>query len=168
METQKIIGFAGFSGSGKTTLLEKVIPLLKKHGLRIAVIKHAHHKFDIDKPGKDSFRHREAGAGEVMVVSGFRWALMHELLDEAEPSLEELCKRLSPCDLVLVEGYKYSGIPKIEVHRSETAHPHLYQDDANIIALASDKYGEVALPQLDINNPQHVADFILNYFSLDK
>jgi len=168
MDVQRIIGFAGFSGSGKTTLLEKVIPLLKAQGLRIAVIKHAHHKFDIDKPGKDSFRHREAGAGEVMVVSGFRWALMHELLDEAEPSLEDLCKRLSPCDLVLVEGYKYSGMPKIEVHRSETKHPHLYQDDANVIALASDQQIEISLPQLDINHPQQVADFILNYFSLDR
>jgi molybdopterin-guanine dinucleotide biosynthesis protein B len=168
MEVQRIIGFAGFSGSGKTTLLEKVIPLLKARGLRIAVIKHAHHKFDIDKPGKDSFRHREAGAGEVLVVSGFRWALMHELLDEAEPSLEELCKRLSPCDLVLVEGYKYSGIPKIEVHRSATNHPHLYQDDAHFIALASDKRSDIKLPQLDINDAQQVAGFILNYFSLDK
>lgn len=168
MEAQKIIGFAGFSGSGKTTLLEKVIPLLKAHGLRIAVIKHAHHKFDIDKPGKDSYRHREAGAGEVLVVSGFRWALMHELLDEAEPSLEELCKRLSPCDLVLVEGYKYSGIPKIEVHRSETAHPHLYQDDVNVVALASDRQADMKLPQLDINNPRQVADFIFHYFSLGK
>lgn len=168
MDVQRIIGFAGFSGSGKTTLLEKVIPLLKASGLRIAVIKHAHHKFDIDKPGKDSFRHREAGAGEVMVVSGFRWALMHELQDETEPSLEDLCQRLSPCDLVLVEGYKYSGIPKIEVHRSETAHPHLYLDDANFIALASDQRGDIGLPQLDINNPRQVADFILNYFSLDK
>lgn len=168
MDVQRIIGFAGFSGSGKTTLLEKVIPLLKARGLRVAVIKHAHHKFDIDKPGKDSFRHREAGAGEVMVVSGFRWALMHELLEENEPSLEELCKRLSPCDLVLVEGYKYSGIPKIEVHRSETVHPHLYQDDVNVVALASDRQTDLKLPQLDINNPAQVAKFILNYFSLDK
>lgn len=167
MEVQRIIGFAGFSGSGKTTLLEKVIPLLKARGLRIAVIKHAHHKFDIDKPGKDSFRHREAGAGEVVVVSGFRWALMHELMDEAEPSLEELCKRLSPCDMVLVEGYKYSGIPKIEVHRSETNHPHLFQDDAHFIALASDRHRDIKLPQLDINDARQVADFILNYFSLD-
>lgn len=166
MEPQRIIGFAGFSGSGKTTLLEKVIPLLKARGLRIAVIKHAHHKFDIDKPGKDSFRHREAGAGEVLVVSGFRWALMHELLDEAEPSLEELCKRLSPSDLVVVEGYKYSGIPKIEVHRSETGHPHLFQDDEHFIALASDSHNDIKLPQLDINNPQQVAGFILKYFSI--
>ena len=167
MKAQKIIGFAGFSGSGKTTLLEKVIPLLTVRGLRIAVIKHAHHKFDIDKPGKDSFRHREAGAGEVMVVSGYRWALMHELVDEAEPGLEELCTRLSPCDLVIVEGYKYSGIPKLEVHRVVTGHPHLYQDDANIIALVSDTRCDIPLPQLDINEPQQVAEFILKYFSLD-
>lgn len=167
MEAQKIIGFAGFSGSGKTTLLEKVIPLLTVRGLRIAVIKHAHHKFDIDKPGKDSFRHREAGAGEVLVVSGYRWALMHELVNEAEPSLEELCTRLSPCDLVLVEGYKYSGIPKFEVHRAVTGHPHLYPDDGHIIALVTDTRSEIPLPQLDVNQPQQVADFILKYFSLD-
>lgn len=167
MEAQKIIGFAGFSGSGKTTLLEKVIPLLRARGLRIAVIKHAHHKFDIDKPGKDSFRHREAGAGEVLVVSGFRWALMHELLDEAEPTLEDLCARLSPSDLVLVEGYKYSGIPKIEVHRSSTGHPCLYQDDQHFVAMATDSKIDAPIPQLDINMPQQVADFILKYFSLD-
>jgi len=166
MNQQKIIGFAGFSGSGKTTLLEKVIPLLSAKGLRIAVIKHAHHKFDIDKPGKDSFRHREAGAGEVIVVSGYRWALMHELANEAEPSLEELCSRLSPCDLVLVEGYKYSGIAKFEVHRSVTGHPHLYPDDEHIIALVTDTKSDIRLPQLDINVPQQVAEFILKYFSL--
>ena len=167
METQKVIGFAGFSGSGKTTLLEKVIPLLTAQGLRVAVIKHAHHKFDIDKPGKDSFRHREAGAAEVMLVSGYRWALMHELVNEAEPSLQDLCSRLSPCDLVLVEGYKYSEIPKFEVHRSATGHPHLYPDDKNIIALVTDARSDIPLPQLDVNQPQQVADFILKYFSLD-
>ena len=165
MAVQKVFGFAGFSGSGKTTLLEKVIPLLTAHGLRISVIKHAHHKFDIDKPGKDSFRHREAGAGEVLVVSGFRWALMHELVNEAEPTLEELCARLAPCDLVIVEGYKFSVIPKIEVHRSETGHPHLFQDDKYIVALATDTHCETALPQFDINEPQQVATFILKYFS---
>jgi molybdopterin-guanine dinucleotide biosynthesis protein B len=167
MDAQKVIGFAGFSGSGKTTLLEQVIPLLTAHGLRIAVIKHAHHKFDIDKPGKDSFRHREAGAGEVLVVSGFRWALMHELVNEAEPTLEELCSRLSPCDLVLVEGYKYSGIPKFEVHRSVTGHPYLYPEDKNIVALVTDTRSDITLQQLDVNEPQQVADFILKYFSLD-
>lgn len=167
MEKQRVIGFAGFSGSGKTTLLEKVIPLLTARGLRIAVIKHAHHKFDIDKPGKDSFRHREAGAGEVLVVSGYRWALMHELLNESEPSLQDLCSRLSPCDLVLVEGYKFSDIPKFEVHRRETGHPHLYPEDKNIIALVTDTRSEISLPQLDVNEPQQVANFILKYFSLE-
>jgi molybdopterin-guanine dinucleotide biosynthesis protein B len=166
MEALRVIGFAGFSGSGKTTLLEKVIPLLKARGLRIAVIKHAHHKFDIDKPGKDSFRHREAGAGEVLVVSGFRWALMHELADEDEPSLEDLCSKLSPCDLVLVEGYKYSNIPKFEVFRSVTGHPHLYHEDKNIIALVTDTLTDISLPQLDVNKPEQVADYILNYFTL--
>lgn len=167
MEAQKVIGFAGFSGSGKTTLLEQVIPLLTARGLRIAVIKHAHHKFDIDKPGKDSFRHREAGAGEVLVVSAYRWALMHELVNEAEPSLQDLCSRLSPCDLVLVEGYKFSEIPKLEVHRSVTGHPHLYPEDKNIIALVSDTRADISLPQLNVNEPQQVANFILKYFSLD-
>lgn len=166
MVEKKIIGFAGFSGSGKTTLLEKVIPLLKAHGLRVSVIKHAHHKFDIDKPGKDSFRHREAGASEVMVISGFRWALMHELIDEAEPGLDELCARLSPCDLIVIEGYKYSGIPKIEVYRSETGHPHLHQDDKHFIALATDVRSDINLPQLDINDPRQVANFVIEYFSL--
>jgi molybdopterin-guanine dinucleotide biosynthesis adapter protein len=166
MASRKIIGFAGFSGSGKTTLLEKVIPLLKASGLSVAVIKHAHHNFDIDKPGKDSFRHREAGAREVMVVSGYRWALMHELSEEQEPSLEELCARLSPCDLVLVEGYKFSNIPKIEVRRMETGNPVLHLEDSNFIAIACDGTGTGKLPKLDINNPQEVADFILNYFSL--
>lgn len=167
MGVQNVIGFAGYSGSGKTTLLEQVIPLLTTHGLRIAVIKHAHHKFDIDKPGKDSFRHREAGASEVMVVSGYRWALMHELVNEAEPSLQDLCSRISPCDLVLVEGYKFSEIPKFEVHRSVTGHPHLYPEDKNIIALVTDTRSDIVLPQLDIDEPKQVAHFILKYFSLD-
>ncbi len=166
MAEQKIIGFAGFSGSGKTTLLEKVIPLIRARGLSVAVIKHAHHKFDIDKPGKDSFRHREAGAREVMVVSGFRWALMHELVEEREPTLEELCSRLSPCDLVLVEGYKFSSIPKIEVRRMETGNPVLHLEDSNFIAIACDGAGTGKLPRLDINNPQQVADFIIEHFSL--
>jgi len=162
------LGIAGYSGSGKTTLLEKVIPLLKQHGLRISVIKHAHHDFDIDRPGKDSFRHREAGAHEVLIASGYRWALMHELHDETEPSLEELCARLSPCDLVLVEGYKFSGIPKLEVHRAVTGHPLLYPNDANIIAVVTDSKTALPLPALDIDAPQQVANHILNYFSFGK
>ncbi len=163
-----ILGIAGYSGSGKTTLLEKVIPLLKQHGLRISVIKHAHHNFDIDRPGKDSFRHREAGANEVLIVSGHRWALMHELRDEPEPTLEELCARLSPCDLLLVEGYKFSDIPKLEVHRKETGHPLLYPNDPRIIAVVTDSREPLPIPSLDIDAPRQVADHILTYFSLNR
>jgi molybdopterin-guanine dinucleotide biosynthesis adapter protein len=164
-----ILGIAGYSGSGKTTLLEKIIPLLlKAHGLRISVIKHVHHGFDIDKPDKDSFRHREAGAHEVMIASGHRWALMHELREEAEPSLEELCARLSPCDLVLVEGYKFSAIPKLEVHRIATGHPLLYPNDPDIIAVATDRRDTLPITMLDIDAPQQVADHILDYFSFVK
>ncbi len=162
----KVLGFAGYSGSGKTTLLEKVIPLLRRHGLRVSVIKHAHHNFDIDRPGKDSFRHREAGAQEVLLVSGHRWALMHELRDEPEPSLDELARRLSPCDLLLVEGYKFSDIPKLEIHREETGHPLLHPADPNIIAVVTDSRQPLRVPTLDIDAPQQVADYILNHFSL--
>ena len=161
----KILGFAGYSGSGKTTLLEKVIPLLQQRGLRVSVIKHAHHDFDIDRPGKDSFRHREAGAQEVMIASGYRWALMHELGEEAEPTLEQLCARLSPCDLVLVEGYKFSAIPKLEVHRTAAGHPPLYQDDPQIIAVVTDSREALPVTTLDIDAPQQVADHIVEYFS---
>ncbi len=165
---QHILGIAGYSGSGKTTLLEKVIPILRQHGLRISVIKHAHHNFDIDRPGKDSFRHREAGAREVLIVSGHRWALMHELRDEPEPSLDELVKRLSPCDLLLVEGYKFSDIPKLEIHRTATGHPLLHPGDANIIAVVTDSKDTFPIPRLDIDAPQQVADHILKYFSLNR
>ncbi len=168
MSDRRILGFAGYSGSGKTTLLEKVIPLLTAQGLRIAVIKHAHHDFDIDQPGKDTYRHRQAGANEVMIVSAQRWALMHELHNEAEPSLEELCTRLSPCDLILTEGYKFSPIPKLEVHRSSTGHEYLHPTDPDIIALVTDGNTALPLPTLDINAPQQVAEFILEYFSFNK
>ncbi len=163
-----ILGFAGYSGSGKTTLLEKVIPLLKKHGLRVSVIKHAHLDFDTDRPDKDSFRHRAAGAYEVLIASAHRWALMHELHDESEPGLEQLCMRLSPCDLVLVEGYKFSTIPKLEIHITETGHPMLYPNDGNIIAVVTDHPEPLLIPTLDINAPQRVADYILEYFSLGQ
>jgi molybdopterin-guanine dinucleotide biosynthesis adapter protein len=164
----KILGFAGYSGSGKTTLLEQLIPLLKQHGLRVSVIKHAHHDFDIDRPGKDSFRHREAGAHEVMIASGHRWALMHELHAEAEPTLEQLCARLSPCDLVLVEGYKFSAIPKLEIHLAAAGHPLLYPSDPQIIAVVTDSMETLPVTTLDIDAPQQVADYILEYFSFGK
>ncbi len=161
-----ILGLAGFSGSGKTTLLEKLIPLLVAHGLRVAVIKHAHHDFDIDQPGKDSYRQRKAGASEVLIISAHRWALIHELKNETEPTLQECCARLSPCDLVLVEGYKYADIPKLEVHRSGVHHEYLYPNDARIIAVVTDIRAEFPLPVLDLNAPHTVAAFIIKHYSL--
>lgn len=158
----KRLGIAGYSGSGKTTLLEKAIPLLRDKGITVSVIKHAHHNFDIDRPGKDSFRHREAGAQEVLIASGHRWALMHELRGEPEPTLEDLCARLSPCDLVLIEGYKFSDLPKIEVHRTVTGHPLLYPNDPHIVAVATDHAAGHPLPVLDIDDPRQVAGFILD------
>jgi molybdopterin-guanine dinucleotide biosynthesis protein B len=168
----KIMGFAGYSGSGKTTLIEQLIPHFTHRGLRVSLIKHAHHEFDIDKPGKDSFRHREAGASEVMLVSERRWALMHELRDEQEPSLDEQIARLSPCDLILVEGFKSSPIPKIEIHRPALGKPRFRDENMNIIALACDAKDtaedSAALPQLDLNNPDQIANFILGYFEFDQ
>jgi molybdopterin-guanine dinucleotide biosynthesis protein B len=169
MPHTKIIGFAGYSGSGKTTLLEKVIPMLTAQGLRIAVIKHAHHDFDIDKPGKDTYRHRQAGASEVMIISGHRWALMHELREENEPSMEELCARFSPCDLILAEGYKCATIPKLEVFREENRSradwKNIYPSDPQIVAVITDNKSTFPLPRLDINQPADEAAFIMNYFS---
>ncbi len=134
----KTLGIAGYSGAGKTTLLEKLIPLLRADGVRVSLIKHAHHGFDVDRPGKDSWRHRQAGAGEVLVASDVRWALMHENETAQVPQLPDLLSRLSPCDLVLVEGWKRDPIPKIEVHRADNGKPWLYPDDGHILAVASD------------------------------
>src|SRR5512140_574785 len=119
----KVFGFAGYSGAGKTTLIEALIPRFTARGLKVSLIKHTHHNFDVDRPGKDSYRHREAGASEVMLVCDQRWAIMHELRGETEPPFEEQLARLSPCDLVLVEGFKYSPIPKLEVHRPAYGKP---------------------------------------------
>lgn len=157
----KVIGFAGWSGSGKTTLVEQVIGLLEARGLIVSLIKHAHHDFDIDYPGKDSWRHRHAGCREVLVTGGKRWAVMHELRGRDELSLNEALAQLSPCDLVLVEGFKREPIPKIEIYRAEIGKPHLYTDDPNIIAVASDVPQTTSLPQLDLNDPSAVAGFIL-------
>lgn len=158
----KIIGFAGYSGSGKTTLIEAVIPLIVARGLRVALIKHAHHSFDIDQPGKDSYRHRAAGATEVLVSSAQRWAIMHELRGETEPSLEDLIARLSPSDVVIVEGFKRAPIAKIEVHRAAAAVQLLYPNDPNIIAIATDEPLETSLPQFSLNEPAPIADFIVS------
>lgn len=158
----KVIGFAGWSGSGKTTLIEQVIPLLKAAGRTVSVIKHAHHHVDLDKPGKDSWRHREAGAMEVLITTDQRWALLHELRGAPEPTIEAHLARMSPCDLVLVEGFKAAHIPKIEVHRPAVGKPLLHPDDPCIMAVASDQPLALPLPVLDLNDPAQVADFILS------
>lgn len=162
----KTFGFAGFSGSGKTTLIEKLIPRLTAQGLVIALVKHAHHEFDIDQPGKDSYRHREAGATEVLLSSSRRWALIHELRGAPEPSLAEQLKHLGPCDLVLVEGYKAEPIPKLEIHRYAARKPLLHPHDSWIVAVATDTRLDTALPQLDLNDPDAIVEFILTYLEL--
>jgi molybdopterin-guanine dinucleotide biosynthesis adapter protein len=134
----RIFGFAGWSGSGKTTLIEQLIPSLVGGGLRVSLIKHAHHGFDVDQPGKDSYRHRRAGCAEVLVTSAERWALMHELRGGPELTLDESLARLSACDLVLVEGYKAAPIPKLEVWRPAAGKPLLYPRDPWIVAVATD------------------------------
>ncbi|MEO5862011.1 MAG: molybdopterin-guanine dinucleotide biosynthesis protein B [Burkholderiales bacterium] len=156
----KVIGFAGFSGSGKTTLIEAVIPLLVSRGLRVSLIKHAHHDFDVDRPGKDSYRHRAAGADEVLVTSSRRWVVMHELRDAAEPSLNDHLRRLSDCDIALVEGFKRAPITKIEVHRAALNAPLIYPTDPHVVAVATDEKLSTLLPQLDINDPADIANFI--------
>ncbi|MEK9776829.1 MAG: molybdopterin-guanine dinucleotide biosynthesis protein B [Quisquiliibacterium sp.] len=159
----RIFGFAGFSGSGKTTLIEQLIPRFVLQGIRVSLVKHAHHAFDIDRPGKDSYRHREAGASEVLITSAQRWVLMRELRDEPEPSLERQLQRLSACDLVLVEGFKRAGIPKIEVYRPSLGNPLLHPQDANIVAVAADGFVDTALPVLDLNDPDSITAYICNY-----
>jgi molybdopterin-guanine dinucleotide biosynthesis adapter protein len=139
-----LFGFAGWSGSGKTTLIEQLIPRFTAKGLRVSLVKHAHHGFDVDRPGKDSFRHRAAGCSEVLVTSGVRWALMHELRGDREMTLAESLDRLSPCDLVLIEGYKRAPIPKLEIHRRALGKPLLFPGDPSIVAIATDEPG--ALP----------------------
>jgi molybdopterin-guanine dinucleotide biosynthesis protein B len=162
----RVFGFAGYSGSGKTTLIEQLIPRLTQRGLRVSLMKHAHHAFDIDRPGKDSWRHREAGASEVMITSGQRWVLMHELRGEPEPDMATQLKRFSPCDLILVEGYKRAAIPKIEVHRPATGRSLIHPGDADIVAVAADGPVQTALPVLDLNDYDAVAAFIVQHVGL--
>lgn len=165
----KLIGFAGWSGSGKTTLVERVVGVLVGHGLEVSLVKHAHHAFDIDHEGKDSWRHRRAGCREVLIGSGRRWALMHELRGEPEAGLDELLARLSPCDLVLVEGFKRAPIPKIEVHRAANGKPLLFPEDPHIVAVACDGPLDTVLPLLDINDARAVAGFVLEFcFSRER
>ena len=164
----RVLGIAGYSGSGKTTLIEKVIPFLVDEGLRVSLIKHAHHEFDVDQPGKDSYRHRHAGCTEVLLSSSKRWAIMHELRGAPEPGLQEQLKHFSPCDLVIVEGYKNEPIPKIEVRLKGAHTPALYPGDPHVVALATDDVLDTQLPQLDANDGAAVARFIIQHLGLKR
>ena len=160
----RIIGLAGWSGSGKTTLVTKVLPSLIARGQRVSTIKHAHHGFDLDTPGKDSFMHRAAGASEVLISSAKRWALLHELRDEVEWDMPALLKKISPVDLVLVEGFKREKFPKVEIYRAANGKPLLHGEDGFIVAVASDSsLPDVKLPVIDLNDIEAVADALLKY-----
>jgi len=163
-----LLGFVAYSGTGKTTLLKKVIPLLKEKGVRIGMIKHAHHDFDIDKPGKDSYELRKAGAEQMLIASSQRWAMMVETPDQDEAQLDTLLKKLDSnnLDLILVEGFKHASYPKIECFRPSQGHDLMCSSDDSIIAVATDvaTIDEVSIPQLDLNNPEVIATFILNKY----
>ena len=156
-----VIGIAGWSGAGKTTLLTRVIPCLTARGLRVSTIKHAHHEFDIDQPGKDSHTHRQAGATEVLVSSANRFALMHELRGNREWTLDALLEKLSPVDLVLVEGFKTPAHPKLEVFRAAVKKPPLHPQDENIVAIASDKPLEAKVPVVSLDDIEAVSDILV-------
>ncbi|TAK48137.1 MAG: molybdopterin-guanine dinucleotide biosynthesis protein B [Xanthobacteraceae bacterium] len=158
----RVVGLAGWSGAGKTTLLVRVLPVLVARGLRVSTVKHAHHTFDIDHPGKDSHKHRVAGATEVLISSAERWALMHELRGAGEPSLGRLIATLSPVDLVIVEGYKRDRHPKLEIYRAVVGKPLMHPDDPDIFAVASD--ADVAgarVPVIDLGDAQAIADALM-------
>jgi molybdopterin-guanine dinucleotide biosynthesis protein B len=160
----RIIGLAGWSGSGKTTLITKLIPLLVGRRLRVSTLKHAHHGFDLDQPGKDSFFHRAAGATEVIISSARRWAILHELREEPEWDLVALVKKISPVDLVLVEGFKRDKFPKLEVHRIANGKPLLHTEDPHIVAVASDSAVPAArVPVVDLNDIELIADLLLKH-----
>jgi molybdopterin-guanine dinucleotide biosynthesis adapter protein len=157
----KVIGLAGWSGAGKTTLLTRAIPHLAQLGLRVSVIKHAHHAFDVDVPGKDSWRHREAGAAEVLVSSSQRFALMHELRGASEPRLPELLAKMSPVDLVVVEGFKREPLRKIEIHRAANGKPPLFPGDPDIVGVATDTPVETTLPTAHLDDIPAVVSMML-------
>ncbi|MEQ8585520.1 MAG: molybdopterin-guanine dinucleotide biosynthesis protein B [Thalassobaculaceae bacterium] len=160
---KRVLGIAGWSGSGKTTLLRALIPALAARGLTVSTVKHAHHDFDIDRPGKDSFIHRTAGAREVMISSGHRFALMHELRDAPEPTLRDLVARLTTVDIVLVEGFKFDPIPKIEVHRPALGKAPLWPDDPEIVAVATDApLTDCGRPVLSLSDIPALADLVVD------
>jgi molybdopterin-guanine dinucleotide biosynthesis protein B len=165
--SMKVFGLAGYSGSGKTTLMVQLLPLIADRGLTVSTIKHAHHDFDVDQPGKDSFEHRNAGATEVMVSSAKRWALMHEHRVQPEADLDDLLRRMSPVDLVLVEGFKRDRHDKLEIVRGDDATPNLIKTDPHVVALASDRpWPEANCPVLSLDDPRAIADFVLRHCGL--
>jgi len=160
----RIIGLAGWSGSGKTTLITKLIPRLTARGISVSTLKHAHHGFDLDQPGKDSFFHRAAGATEVIISSAKRFAILHELRDEQEWDLPDLVAKMSPVDLVLVEGFKRDAFPKLEIHRIANGKPLIHPEDPHIVAVASDSAVPAALvPVIDLNDIEAIADLLLKH-----
>ena len=161
-DSMRIIGLAGWSGSGKTTLITKLIPQLTLRGITVSTLKHAHHGFDLDQPGKDSFFHRAAGATEVIISSARRWAILHELRDETEWDLRALVAKMSPVDLVLVEGFKRDAFPKLEIHRAANGKPLIHPEDPHIVAIASDvSLPQAKVPVIDLNDVEAVADLLL-------
>jgi molybdopterin-guanine dinucleotide biosynthesis protein B len=163
-ERMRVIGIAGWSGAGKTTLLAKLIPALRARGLAVATVKHAHHSFDVDTPGKDSWVHREAGAQEVILSSSRRWVQMHELREAAEPRLADLLRRLTPCDLVLVEGFKQERLPKLEVFRAANGRPPLHPDDPDIVAVASDTgFPDAAAPVVPLDAVEAIVAIVIEH-----
>ena len=169
----KIMGITGWSGSGKTGLIVRLIPELVARGYAVATVKHAHHDFDIDKPGKDSYEHRVAGASEIIVSSARRWAIVHENRDDAEPTLEDMLRKLSPVDIVLIEGYKDEAHDKIEVHRPSTGAELICRQNVSVIAVACDELqneslSATALPVLDLNDASEIADFVVEQCGLAR
>jgi molybdopterin-guanine dinucleotide biosynthesis protein MobB len=163
-----VFGLAGWSGSGKTTLVTRLIPALLRKGISVSTVKHAHHEFDIDQPGKDSYQHRQAGAREVLISSSARWALMHESRGAEEPVLADLLRHMSPVDLVIVEGFKRESFPKLEVYRAAVGKPLLYPDDPDIVALASDApVARLPLPFLALADADAIAAFIIEQCGLE-
>ncbi len=157
----RVIGLAGWSGAGKTTLITKVIPVLRGRGLTVATVKHAHLEFDLDRPGKDSWLHREAGASEVAVVSSRRWALIHELRHEPEPPLADILAKLSPVDLVIIEGFKRLAHPKLEIYRANVGKPLIYPEDDCIVAIATDApLPRAQLPVLMLDDVEAIASVL--------
>ena len=164
----KVMGIVGWSGSGKTSLLVELLPILRDRGFSVSTMKHAHHHFDLDTSGKDSHRHRQAGASEVLVVTSARWVLMHESRDEPEPAIEALIERMTPVDLLLIEGFKTHSHPKLEIHRQSEGKPLLCGDDPEIVAVASDtELPQLRVPRLNLNDPRAIAEFIIVQCGLD-